>query len=287
MQIVDTTRLDWELVVPNPRGGDVYRKVIRHAEGGRQVSYDVRFEKFGGGDRAYTSIRHRHDFEQLRFVASGRMDLGFAAMEEGDVAYFPANAFYGPQRCEDSLVLVAQWGDRFIAKADHDRALSELSARGEFRDGVYHGVDGEGRPFNKDPLNAIWEHVFGETYVPQTPRYRQPVVMTPEAFGSVETEGPVGRRPLGSFTEHGFAIESVRWEDDGILHVDGGENDRRPTLLFTTAGHFTCEDVEFGLHTAVWGDSGEGLKIEGAAGSELLLLRFPEPSSRLTVGARR
>jgi hypothetical protein len=64
MQIVDTTKQPWELIVPNTRGGDVYRKVIVAAQGGDQVSYDVRLELFGEGDRAYTSIRHRHDFEQ-------------------------------------------------------------------------------------------------------------------------------------------------------------------------------------------------------------------------------
>ena len=85
MQIVDTTRQAWELVLPNPRGGDVFRKVIRAAEGGAEVSYDIRLERFGEGDREYTSVRHRHDFEQLRFAAAGRMDLGFGMLEEGDV----------------------------------------------------------------------------------------------------------------------------------------------------------------------------------------------------------
>ena len=93
MQIVHTPRLSWDLIVPNTRGGDIYRKMIRSAEGGRQVSYDVRIERFGEGDRGYNSIRHRHDFEQLRFAVSGRMDLGFDVLEEGDVGYFPANAY--------------------------------------------------------------------------------------------------------------------------------------------------------------------------------------------------
>jgi hypothetical protein len=33
-------------------------------QGGDLVSYDVRLGLFGESDRAYTSIRHRHDFEQ-------------------------------------------------------------------------------------------------------------------------------------------------------------------------------------------------------------------------------
>lgn len=284
MQVVDTTRQTWDLVVPNPRGGDVFRKVIRAAEGSMQMSYDIRFERFGEGDRGYTSVRHRHDFEQLRFAASGRMDLGFDVLEEGDVGYFPANAYYGPQRCEGALILVAQWGDRFITKDQSDWAVAELSGRGEFRDGIYRSVNEQGRPYNKDPLNAIWEQVFGEPYKPQKPRYKQPVLITPSAFGWSDQEGAARRRELGVFTENGVAVESVQWCENGSFELPAASSDLRPTFLFTTAGSFTHNGQEFGPHTGVWGDSGESVKVDGAAGSELLMVRFPEPSSRITLG---
>jgi hypothetical protein len=283
VQIVDTTRQTWDLVVPNPRGGDVFRKVIRAAEGGRRVSYDIRFERFGEGDRGYTSIRHRHDFDQLRFAALGRMDLGFGVLEEGDVGYFPANAYYGPQKCEGALILVAQWGDRFVTKEQSDRAVAELSEHGAFRDGIYRAVDEQGRPFNKDPLNAIWEQVFKEPYRPQPPRYRQPVLITPSAFGWSAPEGPVRRRRLGVFTENGLAVESVRWDQEGTFQLPSDAADLRPTFLFTTAGSFAHQSQAFGPHTGVWADPGEGLTIDGVADSELLMVRFPEPSSRMTL----
>ena len=285
MQITDTTLQKWELVVPNTRGGDVFRKVIRAAEGGRQVSYDIRFERFGEGDRGYSSIRHRHDFEQLRFAASGRMDLGFDVLEEGDVGYFPANAYYGPQRCEGAAILVAQWGDRFVTKQQSDAAVAALSERGEFRDGIYHGVDEQGRPFNKDPLNATWEEVFGEKYMPQPPRYRQPVLITPSAFGWSEPDGPVRYRRLGTFGEHGLEIKTVQWLQDGSLEIDGGPHDPRPAFLFSTAGSFAHDGEQFGPLTGVWAEPGESVKIGGSTGSELLAIRFPEPSARITIGA--
>jgi hypothetical protein len=284
VHIVDTARQKWELVVPNPRGGDVFRKVIRAAEGGRKVTYDIRFERFGEGDRGYTSVRHRHDFEQLRFAALGRMDLGFDVLEEGDVGYFPANAYYGPQKCEGALILVAQWGDRFITKEQSDKAVAELSRRGEFRDGIYSSVDEQGRSYNKDPLNAIWEQVFGEPYKPQRPRYKQPVLITPSAFGWSDPEGPTRRRRLGIFTENGLTVESVQWDEAGSFQVPASDSDRRPTFLFTTAGSFAHNGQDFGPHTGVWADPGESVKIEGVAGCELLMVRFPEPSSRITLG---
>jgi hypothetical protein len=285
MQIVDTTQQSWDLIVPNPRGGDVYRKVIVGAEGGRQVSYDIRIELFGEGDRTYTSIRHRHDFEQLRFAVSGRMDLGFGVLEEGDVGYFPANAYYGPQKCEGAIILIAQWGDRFITKAQSDRAVAELRQNGEFADGIYRSVNAEGRPYNKDPLNAIWEQVFQEPYVPQAPRYRQPVLMTPSAFGWSDPEGAVRRRHLGVFTENALEIETVQWTDDGPWDLRVAADDHRPTLLFTTAGNFTHDGAPVGPLTALWAEPAEGIKIDGESGSELLMVRFPSPSSRITLAA--
>jgi hypothetical protein len=287
MRIVDTTRQTWDLVLPNPRGGDVYRKVIRAAEGGTQVSYDIRFERFGEGDRTYSSVRHRHDFEQLRFAAAGRMDLGFGMLEEGDVGYFPANAYYGPQKCEGALILIAQWGDRFITKEQNDEAIAELAKRGEFSDGIYRSVDDQGHPFNKDPLNAIWEQVFNEPYKPQRPRYRQPIVITPAAFGWSDDEGATRSRKLGTFTENGLAIESVQWRENGSFEVAASESDRRPTFAFTTAGSFSRDGEDFGPHTGVWADPGEGFSVNAEAGSEMLLVRFPEPSSRITLGLDR
>ena len=283
MHIVETDKLTWDLIVPNTRGGDIYRKVIRMADGGDQVSYDVRIELFGEGESAYTSIRHRHDFEQLRFAVQGEMDLGFTKLAEGEVGYFPANAYYGPQSCADAIILIAQWGDRLITKEDSDRAVAELSSVGQFTDGIYRSVDSSGKPFNKDPLNAIWEQVFKRPYVPQHPRYKQPVVMSPESFGWSAQDGPVRSRRLGTFSENLLAIEIVEWVEDGTFHNKVADHDERPTLMFTTAGSFSVDESPFGPRTGLWADPGESIKLNATAGSALLMVRFPAPSSRITL----
>jgi len=283
MQIVDTTRQPWELIVPNTRGGDVYRKVIVAAQGGDQVSYDVRLELFGEGDRAYASIRHRHDFEQLRYAVSGRMDLGVGMLDQGQVGYFPANAYYGPQKCDGAVILIAQWGDHFITKADSDRAVAELSRAGEFTGGIYRSAGPDGRPFNKDPLNAIWEQVFGRPYVPQKPRYAQPVVISPDSFGWSPPDGPVRARRLGIFTENDAAIETLAWTRDGTWHAPPAAGDQRPALLFTTAGQFTSDGQDFGVLAGLWAGPGEPIHLHATAGSELLKVRFPAPTSHITL----
>ena len=285
MHIVDTTELTWDPIVPNTRGGDIYRKMIRGAEGVREVDYDVRIELFSGGEGTYKSIRHRHDFEQLRFAVSGRMDLGFDVLEEGDVGYFPANAYYGPQECGDALILIAQWGDHFITKERSDAAVAELKEAGEFKDGFYHSVDEQGRPYKIDPLNAIWGKVFGQPYVPAPPRYKQPVLMTPSAFGWSSPDGATRSRRLGVFSEISLEISTVQWVADGPLHVQLADNDNRPTLLFTTKGTFSHDGLSFGPLTGVWIEPGESVKLEGSAESELLMVHFPHPSSRITLAS--
>jgi len=144
-------------------------------------------------------------------------------------------------------------------------------------------VSEQGRPYNQDPLNAIWEQVFKQPYKPQQPRYRQPVLMTPSAFGWGAQEGPTRSRELGVFTENGVEVKSVQWREDGSFEVPASASDLRPTFLFTTSGSFGHHGVQFGPHTGVWGDPGEGVKVEGAAGSEALMVRFPEPSARITL----
>ncbi len=238
---------------------------------------------FGEGDRAYASIRHRHDFEQLRYAVSGRMDLGVGMLDQGQVGYFPANAYYGPQKCDGAVILIAQWGDHFITKADSDRAVAELSRAGEFTGGIYRSAGPDGRPFNKDPLNAIWEQVFGRPYVPGKPRYAQPVVISPDSFGWSAPDGPVRGRRLGIFTENDTTIETLAWTQDGTWHDRPAAGDQRPALLFTTAGQFTTDGQDFGALAGLWAGPGEPVTLHATAGSELLKVRFPAPSSHITL----
>jgi hypothetical protein len=212
------------------------------------------------------------------------MDLGFATLNEGDIGYFPANAYYGPQRCEGAVILIAQWGDRFIPKTDSDRAVAELTAKGEFKDGFYNSTDDEGQVVQKDPLNAIWEQVFHEPYVPREPRYPQPILVTPSAFDWSDLDDGVRIRNLGVFTENALSLEMVSWSRTGTFHSRLEADDRRPTLMFTTRGSFSVDGVRCGPLVGIWAEPGESVTADADGGSELMLVRFPEPTSRITLG---
>ena len=59
--------------------------------------------------------------------------------------------------------------------------------------------------------------------------------------------------------------------------------DQRPALLFTTAGEFTGNGQSFGALAGLWAAPGEPITLHATAGSELLKVRFPAPSSRITL----
>jgi hypothetical protein len=44
----------------------------------------------------YYSPPHRHTFDQIRFIVSGKVKYGPMRLSGGDVAYFPEGVFYGP-----------------------------------------------------------------------------------------------------------------------------------------------------------------------------------------------
>jgi hypothetical protein len=67
--------------------------------------------------------------------------------------------------------------------------------------------------------------------------------------------------------------------------VQLADNDNRPILLFTTKGTFSHDGLSFGSLTGVWIEPGESVKLEGSAESELLMVHFPQPSSRITLAS--
>src|SRR4051812_9641085 len=46
---------------------------------------------------SYHSPRHRHNFEQIRYVIAGSATYGPLQAEPGDCIYFPEGVYYGPQ----------------------------------------------------------------------------------------------------------------------------------------------------------------------------------------------
>src|SRR5258708_2050896 len=161
MEVIPTEELEWKTVVANARVGEVENKYIREGEILPGVGYAADCYHYVRGEHVFTVPRHHHDFEQIRISMTGVQDFGQGQVtEEGWIAYFPAGAYYGPERIDGASIFQIQWSDFWVSRAAHSRAFAELSEKGEFRDGKYSWTDENGVARTKDGLNVIWEHVF-------------------------------------------------------------------------------------------------------------------------------
>jgi hypothetical protein len=125
----------------------------------------------------YTTPRHRHNFEQIRYPLNG--DYGYArdkVIPKGWVGYFTEGAYYGPQTQKQNLSLVnpqfgGASGNGYLSKRQRQEAYAALASRGKFEKGVYTYIDEKGQRHNQDSYEALWEQASGRAIVYPRPRY--------------------------------------------------------------------------------------------------------------------
>ncbi len=181
----------------------------------------------------YATPRHRHTFDQLRYVVEGEFGVGKGfEIEEGQVGYFPEGVDYGPQHQEAGCTtLILQFPGPtltpYITHAELHQAQRELEAAGgRFENGVFTRVTPEGRKFNMDSHKACWEHVTGTEEAFPAGRYRQPIVMLPGAYAWVpdrRIEG-VEHKHLGTFGELRTGVSLTRLAPGATLPVEHRED---------------------------------------------------------------
>jgi hypothetical protein len=272
MEVIPTEELEWKTVVANARVGEVENKYIREGEILPGVGYAADCYHYVGGEHVFTAPRHHHDFEQIRISMTGVQDFGQGQVtEEGWIAYFPAGAYYGPERIDGASIFQIQWSDFWVSRAAHSLAFAELSQQGEFSDGKYYWTDENGVARTKDGLNAIWEHVFQRESSFPVPRYPQPVLMNPDAFHYIRGEGGISTKVLGRFTERDIVITKLRWDELAPYSMPAG----RTYCMFTTSGRVDVGGQEYGRHTVVFSDYDDTIEVVGKPGTEALCIGFP------------
>jgi len=141
----------------------------------------------GGATQDWTTPRHRHTFEQIRYPLSGDYTIRKGeVLPAGWVAYFPESAWYGPQLKASNLkMLVAQYGGPgglgYWSMPQCRQAMDSLKARGRsFHEGVCTWTDKDGKVHNQDASEAVEEEARGHAveYSPQ--RYKDIVMMEPD-----------------------------------------------------------------------------------------------------------
>jgi hypothetical protein len=273
MYVTDTTQVDYTPLPRSARGQLTSWKLLREGEALPGLGYYARLTKFHEGHETFTAPRHRHDFEQIRFGVSGHQVFG-ADLESdpGDVIYFPAAAYYGPEIITGAEQLLLQWSRTWVTRAQQKTAMEELKKTGEFSEhGFYRTVGQDGAVREVDGLQAVWEYTYRRPLVLGEPRYPVPIKMNPDSFEWIKDEG-LSRKTLGRFTENDVCIQMARWDRTGAVF---GLEPNRTTMAWVISGSVHADRRDCGPRTAIFSDLGESTGLTGEAGTEVVCFGFP------------
>lgn len=203
-------------------------------------------------DPYYLSPRHKHTFQQVRFLVDGKMRYGKEIYEAGDCLYIPEGAAYGPITpvstrdggSENMHFVDIQFeGPSGIpyphpdVVVDAQRALAET---GEFDDGVYTFANGRKR----DAYEAILEHITGEPVKYPPSRLDTYVVMRTGSFPWIESShlSGVSQRHMGYFFECGPNVKMMTIKAGSKLPAGSPDGHR---AMFLLNGKLTFNGEEF------------------------------------------
>jgi hypothetical protein len=161
------------------------------------------------------SPRHRHDFEQIRFVLDGNYVYGRGHYTSGWFGYFPEGVFYGPQALDEPgkmIVVQFQGPSRSprYTREESKRAQKAMKEAGfKFEGGMCVRPDGK----EQDGWEALYEFVSGEPLQYPAPRFENPIWINTENF-SWKPSGIAGVsvKRLGCFNECGPAVQLIKLE---------------------------------------------------------------------------
>jgi hypothetical protein len=230
----------------------------------------------------FYSPRHRHNFDQFRYLVSGEMNIAKGVdIREGECGYFPEGCYYGPLTQKGAAtLLVMQFpgpnGTYRIRDSEKKIAIEALKkAGGYFEDGVYKIAKPNGGTINQDSYEALWEQFMGRPMPYSKPRYQSPVVMRSEAFRWL----PDPKRPgvevkhLGSFTE--FQTAAALWRLAPGTSI-ASEVLAAPEIRCVLRGSTSYDGKELDTHSCYYIPEGLPTKaIESADGAEFLVFSIP------------
>lgn len=255
------------------REGTLDQKHLLFGEDGSPNNYDLNMGLTGSG--GWGTPRHRHNFDQIRYVIEGRLPYTEEdVLEQGWVGYFPESVHYGPQaRAEGLRTMVLQCGGAsgggYLSVAQREATNAELAKTGEFKKGLYHYTDANGEPQTQDGSQAIFEAATGHKLEFATPRYTDVIAMNPEAYDWLPQGDPgVSEKWLGSFTERNLRIGFLRL-DAGAVYQAG----QFPSIeiLFQIKGQVSAGGEKYGPETGYEFLANEGLvPVEAIEPTEFL-----------------
>ncbi len=229
----------------------------------------------------YFTPRHRHNFDQIRYTISGIQSTGYGDLGPGECGYFPEGVYYGPQEQKGEChCLVLQYqgasGLHLLSNEEMNETYNKLKAAGAvFEDGVYKGVDKDGKRINKDSYVAIWEEHEGKKLAFPAPRYRDPVMMESKNYRWV----PDRRRPgvetkhLGTFTELRTEIGFLRLTPGASLPASTAQD---AEIRYLVEGSVSYGGKTWGTDTYFYIPAGADVgALSSAAGGTFFTISLP------------
>lgn len=160
----------------------------------------------------FVTPRHRHVYDQIRYVLEGELQYGERRYGVGDFLYVPESTFYGPQEGQQVKFVDIQFtGPSGIPYLDQDelaRARKDMALVGTFESGIY--IDSQGRA--QDSYVALTEHITGKPVEYPPTRYDDIIVVHSNEFPWVKSpahDGVMVRR-LGTFNETGPEVKMLK-----------------------------------------------------------------------------
>ena len=268
------------------RGGTFHSRTPVAGEPGTPGNFKFSVSELGTD---YSGPRHRHNFDQYRFMLSGESDYGQdGPLKAGMLGYYPEGVYYGPQVNKTPIVCaVLQFGGAsgsgYLQPREVKAGMEELKQFGEFKDGVFHRREGaqgilRGKS-NMDAYQAIWEHVHGRAMVYPKGRYDAPIMMDAGNFAWARVRGAAGvsEKLFGVFTERRTQARLVRLDAGAHYEVAG----RSVYLVLSGAGAAGGASLE--KFTTVFLDTGERGTLAASETTELLHYGLPDLSDIAAV----
>jgi len=223
--------------------------------------------------------RHRHNFEQFRYIISGEMDFDRdGTLTEGMLGYFPEGVRYGPQTNKrPTTTAILQFGGAsgsgYLQPKEVREGMQALKKLGEFKDGVFRRHDGVRGKRNMEAYEAIWEHVTQRELVYPKPRYAAPILMDTANFAWAPVANGVYEKLCGVFTERRASAGLVKL-DPGATHPVSGRG-----IYFVLSGEGRAGEQRFSGFTTVFLDAGERAALTATSATEILHYGLPDLAS--------
>jgi hypothetical protein len=224
----------------DPNSGYVRKSFENHD---RKAGFGFR-ANFSTFPASVYSPRHRHNFEQVRFIVDGAWEYARRRYGGGWLGFFPEGTFYGPAKSlEPGHHFVIQYpgptNAPFVRRKDErevQRAMVEGGA--VFKEGICIWPDGR----KQDGGEALWESWAGQRINYPQARYGEPVWLDTNTYDWQPSTVPgVAVRHLAAFGDTATSIDLLRLEPGA--EVPAGRNG--PILM-----RFVCDgEVEYGGRT--------------------------------------